>query len=217
MTGQIVQRFVSNNQEVSKGQKLFQIDPAQYKLAVQKAEVGLATAKAEEASLYANLAAAKANANKAGADALNSEKNYSRTQTLFARKLVSESELDTARTRAQVAKDNHSAATKQVEALESKLGAKPGESNMVKSAQNALAIARLNLARTLVTAPSDGIVSNIQYDIGTEAAAGHPVLSFIPSDTLWVSADFRENLSPIFHQTPSHWLPSMHYRVKCFH
>lgn len=119
-----------------------------------------------------------------------------------SKKLVSDADFDVARTQAKTASDTYAAALRQVEAIQSRLGTKVGDSNIVKSAQNALSTAKLNLSRTIVYAPDNGMVSNIQYDIGTEAVAGHPILSFIPSDSLWVSADFREkSVSGLMEQT----------------
>ncbi|MDF5586266.1 biotin/lipoyl-binding protein [Vibrio parahaemolyticus] len=41
MSGQITHLYVANNQEISQGDLLFQIDPQPYQLAVEKAQLNL--------------------------------------------------------------------------------------------------------------------------------------------------------------------------------
>jgi len=60
-------------------------------------------------------------------------------------------------------------------------------------AMAALQQAQLNLSRTDVLAPSDGLVTNLQLTTGQYAALGQPLLTFIDIRDYWVSAEFREN------------------------
>ena len=53
--------------------------------------------------------------------------------------------------------------------------------------------ARLDLSRTDVLAPSDGLVTNLQLTTGQYAALGQPLLAFIDIRDYWVSAEYREN------------------------
>jgi multidrug resistance efflux pump len=60
VSGYLVKIHVNDNQAVSKGDLLFQIDPSQYQLAVDQAEVSLVQAKQTVAELEAAVRAAKA-------------------------------------------------------------------------------------------------------------------------------------------------------------
>lgn len=53
--------------------------------------------------------------------------------------------------------------------------------------------AQLDLQRTSVIAPSDGIVTNVQLTVGQQANIGTPMLTFIDPREIWISALVREN------------------------
>ena len=57
-------------------------------------------------------------------------------------------------------------------------------------------IARLNLDRTTVYAPVDGIVTNVELQPGDYASAGHQVLALVDSDTIHVDGYFEETKLP---------------------
>ncbi|MCV5959038.1 efflux RND transporter periplasmic adaptor subunit, partial [Escherichia coli] len=70
-------------------------------------------------------------------------------------------------------------------------------------AKNGIEKAQLDLANTAVLAPSDGVVTNLQLEVGTMANTNMPLLTFVPTGSLWVAADFREksvaNVDKTFH------------------
>lgn len=61
-----------------------------------------------------------------------------------------------------------------------------------RQSQAALDVAELNLARTAVRAPTDGIVSNIELLPGDYATAGHPLFALIDTASLRVEGYFEE-------------------------
>ncbi|MCV5977916.1 biotin/lipoyl-binding protein, partial [Escherichia coli] len=60
VNGQITHLYVANNQEIQKGDLLFQIDPQPYKLAVEKAQLDLQQVIQNNEQLDASITAAKA-------------------------------------------------------------------------------------------------------------------------------------------------------------
>jgi RND family efflux transporter MFP subunit len=66
-------------------------------------------------------------------------------------------------------------------------------------AKAALDTADLNLARTDVVAPTDGIVSNIELQPGDYATAGKPVFALIDTASLRVEGYFEETKIPRIH------------------
>ena len=72
------------------------------------------------------------------------------------------------------------------------MGKGNGQSSAVLSARNALKQAQLNLEHTEIIAQSEGIITNMQLHVGLFANANQPLLTFIPTDSLWISADYRE-------------------------
>ncbi|MCW8328700.1 HlyD family secretion protein [Photobacterium sp. SDRW27] len=192
VSGTIIDVQVSNNQNVYAGDNLFTIDPRKYDLAVEQARVALIQANEQEASLYAKAEAAEAKVATAQAAYTNASSEYKRIKQLAGKKLVSASVLDTAFTNQNVALSTLHAGQQELRAIQAQLGTKPGKSSMVLAAENNLKQAQLNLSHTQVKAPTDGVITNLQLEAGSIASANKPLLTFIPTDTLWVTADFRE-------------------------
>ncbi|MEF1310724.1 HlyD family secretion protein [Vibrio mytili] len=63
----------------------------------------------------------------------------------------------------------------------------------IKSAEEQLKSAKLNLGFTKVYATVDGFVSNLDIRNGTQAVANQPLLALIDKNSFWVFGFFREN------------------------
>jgi membrane fusion protein (multidrug efflux system) len=62
----------------------------------------------------------------------------------------------------------------------------------VQQAQARVDQAVLNLSYTKIVAPIDGIVSKKSVDVGTNLSVGQDLLTVVPLDDLWVTANFKE-------------------------
>ncbi len=69
----------------------------------------------------------------------------------------------------------------------------------LRQAQVALDTARLNLRRTQVHAPADGLVTNLDLRQGAYASAGHPVMALVDAGSVYVEGYFEENKLPRIH------------------
>ena len=63
----------------------------------------------------------------------------------------------------------------------------------IDSSRESLNNAKLNLARTKVYAEVDGWVSNINFQVGSQAVANKPILALVDKNTFWVFGFFRED------------------------
>ena len=63
----------------------------------------------------------------------------------------------------------------------------------IDSSTEALNTAKLNLSYCKVYAEVDGYVSNINFQIGTQATANKPLLALVDTDSYWVFGFFRED------------------------
>ena len=63
----------------------------------------------------------------------------------------------------------------------------------IDSAKESLNNAKLNLKRTKVYAEVDGWVSNINFQVGSQAVANKPILALVDWHTFWVFGFFRED------------------------
>jgi multidrug resistance efflux pump len=73
------------------------------------------------------------------------------------------------------------------------LGPRGADNPQIREALAALEQARLDLAHTTLRSPDDGVVSNLQLNVGQFAAAGQPALTFLDARLVWLNAFFREN------------------------
>ena len=62
----------------------------------------------------------------------------------------------------------------------------------VKQADANLAQAKLNLGYTHILAPVDGVVSRKSAEPGMQLSAGQQIMSLIPLDDIWVTANYKE-------------------------
>ncbi|HHP0488158.1 TPA: HlyD family secretion protein [Vibrio harveyi] len=192
VSGKVTDVLIENNQSVHQGDVLFKIDDRKYKIALEQAELSLQSAYEKEATLYSQREAAQANIARAEATYNNAHREYTRLQKLSKQKVISQSTLDNAYAQNQVSRAALKAEQQNLKVIEAQLGDKKGQSTAVRIAQNGIEKAQLDLANTAVMAPSDGVVTNLQLEVGTMANTNMPMLTFVPTGSMWVAADFRE-------------------------
>ncbi|WP_322803906.1 HlyD family secretion protein [Vibrio alfacsensis] len=192
VSGKVTEVLIDNNQSVLKGDVLFKIDDRKYKIALEQAKLSLQSAYEKEATLYSQREAAIANIARAQATYNNAHREYMRLQKLSSQKVISQSTLDNAFAQNQVSRSALKAEQQNLKVIEAQLGAKKGQSTAVRIAQNGIEKAQLDLANTEVLAPSDGVVTNLQLEVGSMANTNMPMLTFVPTGSMWVAADFRE-------------------------
>jgi multidrug resistance efflux pump len=66
----------------------------------------------------------------------------------------------------------------------------------IDSSEEAVNTAKLNLSYTKVYAEVDGYVSNINFQIGSQASANKPILALVDVNSYWVFGFFREDAIP---------------------
>ena len=66
----------------------------------------------------------------------------------------------------------------------------------IDSSTEALNTAKLNLSYTKVYAEVDGYVSNINFQIGSQASSSKPILALVDENSYWVFGFFREDAIP---------------------
>jgi multidrug resistance efflux pump len=81
----------------------------------------------------------------------------------------------------------------ELEQARQSLGPQGADNPQIRQAQAALSSARRDLADTVVRAPSNGRVTNLQLAPGRFAAGGQAVMTFVENDAVWIEAEFREN------------------------
>jgi multidrug resistance efflux pump len=196
VAGLVTRVWVGNNQEVEAGQPLFEIDPSQYRIALEKAQSDLENAQrqvdagnAAVESARANLRAAKANELKAQQDVTRLERLYKEDPgTISVRRLeISRASLGQAQAQVAAAEANIQ------QAIEQKGGDDDDDNAILKSALSAVAKAQLDLDNTIVRASTGGVITDLRTDVGQYAGTGSPVMTLVAIRDVWISAEFTEN------------------------
>lgn len=195
VAGQVKRVAVGNNQEVRKGDVLFELDQEQYRIALQRAEADLDTVRRQIGastagidSAQASLAAAQANERKARQDAERLQRLYQEDPGT-----VSVRRLESAQATREQAASQVAAARAEVERAREQQGGHDEDNAQLRSATANVAKARLDLTRTTVRADSDGLITDLRTDVGHYVSPGSPVMTLIAIHDLWISADMTEN------------------------
>ncbi len=197
VAGRITEVFVSENQRVEVGAPLFTLDAEPYRIAVALAEAALAAARLSVGQLRAALISAQARVSAAQALQEVRQRDFERQQSMEQRGLSTSSALDNATIAAQAADNDVALAQAGVVVALAALGGDPAidtdDFPAVRAAQAQLAQAERNLARTEVTAPVAGVVSQIgSLNVGQYLGPGVSVASLVQTDATWIDANFKE-------------------------
>jgi len=84
----------------------------------------------------------------------------------------------------------------------------------IDSLKEKLNNAKLNLTFTKIYASVDGYVSNINFQIGSQAVANTPILALVDANSFWVFGYFRENMIQDVHVGDSAKVTLMAYSDK---
>lgn len=168
VSGQIKDLYVDFNAEVKAGQLLAVIDPETFEYRVRSAQADVDAARAVVLTAQANVVAAKAQVSRAQTDLAEARRTHDRNLMLVGKGFVAQSEADKSNALVNTSAES-------VKATEAQLGVSDAQ---VKSAQAsvvqreaALSQARVDLARTRITSPVNGIVIKRAIEQGQTVAA----------------------------------------------
>ncbi|MGE5130030.1 MAG: efflux RND transporter periplasmic adaptor subunit [Sphingomonadaceae bacterium] len=192
VTGPVTKVYIKDNQFVKKGERLFDIDPRPFEVAVAKAEANLAQAERGARQDGTDVAAAKADVARARAALENDEVQLKRAEDLVARKFLSRQSADDALAKVRTERAALEAAEARLEHAEVKARGGVADSPDVRAARAVLAQAKLDLSHTVVDAPDDGWVSNMTLAAGTIVTADNPLFALVRAHSFWIDANFKE-------------------------
>ena len=195
VSGIVMDVAVDNNEYVAADQELFRIDRDQYELAVDTAEANLQSARQTTGASTANVEAARASVAAAEAGLVRARQDAMRLRRIKEEDpgAISVRRLEQAEAQLSVAQSQLLASQANLEKAIQDLGEAGDENYRVLQALAALDQAQLDLSRTSVVAPDNGLLTDVRVDRGNFAAAGAPLMTFIAIHNIWVQADFTEN------------------------
>jgi membrane fusion protein (multidrug efflux system) len=196
IAGRVVEVDVADNQAVKAGQILFRLDPADQIAAAHRGEAMLAEARLQVTSLQHALAQQKVNLAAVQVTEAYAEREARRQSDLVIAGVASARQAADAKHAADVAKAQVAAAREQVATAVANLAGaqgKPEAYPAVAQAQAALETMNIALSRTVVRAPADGIVTQVdQLQPGAYVNPSQTVF-FLLSGEPWIDANFKEN------------------------
>jgi multidrug resistance efflux pump len=195
VSGYVTDIEVALHEPVSPGRVLVRIDTVQYQIAVRSARAALDNAIQQLGVQSAAVESAAAGLAAARAQETIARRDYERIQQISERNANALSQAD--RDRSQAALSQAEAGVSSAEAglrkAQAALGVDGVGNPTVRSAMAALEQAELNLARTVIRAPSRGAIESLRLDVGHFAGAGQPLMTFVSTADIWIQADMREN------------------------
>lgn len=217
VSGYVTEVRVNDNQRVKKGDTLMILDNRDYMVKLEQAEAALATAQSSLNSAKATTSAARANiaTTQASVGTIDAQieaakvslwrasQDYDRYANLVKDHSITQQQYE----QALAAKQS---AEKQVAILEEQKKQAQQQTNAVAVQSNATAqqidvaganirqrqadvdAAKLNLSYTVITAPSDGLISKVNVQDGQFVQAGQALFAIVHSNSVWVTANFKE-------------------------
>jgi membrane fusion protein (multidrug efflux system) len=194
---------VRQNQEVRAGEPLVTLDDGDWRIALDAARARTATAQATLSRLdsqadaaRAALAQAQAQQDSAEAAVTRTGADFERAASLAAKSYGSQATLDAAR----AARDQAAAALASAGAgvVQAQANIKVLEAQRLEAARqiDELRVAERKAERDLsfvtIAAPIDGVVANLNAQIGDLVGAGKRLMSIVPLDQVHVDANFKE-------------------------
>jgi membrane fusion protein (multidrug efflux system) len=197
VAGQVVEIAVKDNQRVTRGQLLFRIDPEPYQIAIAQADAVLGSARLQIEGLKATYRQHLSELQSAKDSATFAEHEYNRKKALLATDFTSRSAYEQAETDLKVSHQSISSIEQQIANTVAALDGDPviqaDRHPTVRAAQASLDRAKLDYSYTVVYAPDDGTLANVEdLQVGDFVNPGAAVFSFLSSRRIWVEANFRE-------------------------
>jgi HlyD family secretion protein len=168
VSGQIKELYVDFNSEVKAGQLIAQIDPETFEYRVRQSQADVDSAQAAVLTAQANAAASRAAVSRAQVDVAEAVRDYDRKKMLVDKQFIAQSEADKSSALVNTTREQLKSAQAQSGVTDAQI--KSAQANVAQR-QAALAQARVDLQRTRITSPVDGIVIKRAIEKGQTVAA----------------------------------------------
>jgi len=220
VSGPIVALPIEDNQEVAKGDLLFQIDPRTFQTSLNQARANVDNTIVELTTLARQVAVSRASVVQAKSviqqkrsalvaaqtQLADDKKNFERGEALIASGSITQKDFDDDKTNYGISISNVDEAKAELLEAEkqlvedeaslqeaiARLGA-PGDQNaQLRAARSAVRDAELNLEFANVVAPVDGYVTILNLRLGSQTVANQPALALVDKNSFWIDAYIRE-------------------------
>jgi HlyD family secretion protein len=180
VSGEIIELTVQEGDIVKKGQLLARIKPESYQANVEQSEAQLDNTKAQLSTAKSRIAQVEAQYESA-------QTNFARSEELYNKKIISKADYETAQTAVKTAKAEMDAAKHSADAAD----------YTIRATQAMIKEAKINLNKTTIYAPMDGIVSLLNVKkgekvVGTLQMSGTEMMRIADFNDMEVRVDVSE-------------------------
>jgi HlyD family secretion protein len=168
VSGQIKELYVDFNSEVKAGQLIAQIDPETFEFRVRQAMADVDAARAQVLTAQANVLASNAAISRSQVDVQEAQRDFERKKDLAEKQFIAQSEADKARALVNTSGESMKSAQAQLAVTQAQV--KSAQANVAQR-EAALAQAKIDLQRTQITSPVNGIVIKRAIEKGQTVAA----------------------------------------------
>jgi len=181
VSGEIVELYIAEGDDVQKGDLLLKIKPDIYQSSVDRTRASVNTTKANYSNSQSMLEQIQTKYNQ-------TQKSFERSKILWEQKTISESDYEAALSSIEIGKSELDAAKKSVEAAK----------YAVQSAEATLKEAEENLKKTSIYAPMSGTISKLNVEqgervVGTMQMPGTEILRIADLSRMEVKVEVNEN------------------------
>ena len=194
IAGRVTQINFVDTAKVKKGDLLIEFENTDYQLALEGAEIALAQAVRNYSALETNVSQYQYALGESINNLTNVKKNYDRNFKLFNAGIISRQQMDATTTQLKnaelaVSQKNDALSNAKLQASSKDAYSHPAiQSAILKYKQ-----AYLNLSRTKVYAPVNGVIAKKSVSLGQKIGIGHPLFSVVDLNNEWVEVNLKEN------------------------
>lgn len=181
VSGEVVEMYVKEGEQVKKGTLLCRIKPDIYESAFDRVNATVNSSKANLKTTVAQLAQAQANL-------ANAESSFNRSKKLFDQNAISQQDFEASKAAYEASKANVDGLMESIKAADYN----------VKSVEASLKEANSNLDKTYIYAPVDGTVSKLNVEkgervVGVQGLQGTEILRLANLNEMEASVEVNEN------------------------
>lgn len=203
VSGYIKEIRFQDNQVVKAGDTLVVLDDRDFQIKLQQAVAALAVAKQSvNVQQYAvneaktGIATAEANVKTAKVRVWKATEDFKRYEALYEDHAITKAQFDAAKAEKDAAEASLQAAETQVPVVTEKISTNRQQVQATASniglRQADIDYAKLQISYTVITAPTDGIISKKTIQPGQLVQAGQALFSIVNDNGLYLTANFKE-------------------------
>lgn len=191
--GSVIAFYADDTDFVVEGQLLVELDKTDYLIKYEQSLASLAATVLQVRQLYENVTASRANLENKAVTLAKARYDYDNRSQLVGTEAVSKEDYVHSKDDVASAKTAYKQAEAQLEAAIAAAGNTPLlEHPLIEQAKAQVRDAFYNLQHTSIYAPTSGYIAQRTVNVGQWVVPLTPMMAIIPSDYVWVDANFKE-------------------------